>query len=261
MSRPLAKSPTVVLVPVLIAVILLPITVLLRNRPRFDGSLWLWTGVLVLAIMAISIPLAIWQRNAASAGRFLRPPWPTTSTKPLNAAPDRPTPEDVFLRGSFTWTASEFVRMRKAWLQHTPAGRNHRRMMYGLSAIALAGISAACVWLVQGLLLASALLIASAALLAFVISCRIKVFDEVCSNALASWELIPEGIMLQTGDSRKELRWQSMYAMLRTRDGFLLWPADLHETWLPVRAFGRPEDVELFSELASSQVVNYVHEN
>ncbi len=236
------------------------LAVLLHYRSRFDADLWVWTAVLILMIMAISIPLAIWQQKASAAGKFLRPPWPTSATS-RDADSARPAAVEVRLRGGFTWAALEFIRMRETWLRHTPAGKNHRRTMYGLSAIALGGIAVACVWLAQGLLLASTLLIASVALLAFVFSCRIRVPDEVRSSAQVSWELVPEGILLQTGDSKKELPWRSMYAILRTRDGFLLWPGDLHETWLPVRAFACPEDVEMFSDIARSRVANYVHHN
>jgi hypothetical protein len=41
----------------------------------------------------------------------------------------------------------------------------------------------------------------------------------------------------------------------------LIWSGDLHETWLPVNAFESPKDVELFSEIARSEVDNYVHED
>jgi hypothetical protein len=255
-----AKSPTVVLFPIVAGAILIFSAVLLRYRSRFDADLWVWAAVLILIIMAISIPLAIRQQKASAAGKFLRPPWPTPATI-REAVSARPAPKEIFLRGRFTWAAPEFIRMRDTWLRHTPAGKSHRRTTYGLSAIGFGGMAAACVWLAQGLLPASVLLIASVALLALVFSCRISVPDEVRSSARVSWELIPDGILLQTEDSKKELPWGSMYAILRTRDGFLLWPGDLHETWLPVRAFDRPEDVEVFSNIARSRVRNYVHQN
>ena len=260
MRHLLAKSPTVVLLPSAIGAILIPLAVLLRYRSRFDAGLWVWTAVLILIIMAISIPLAIWHQKASAAGKFLRPPWPTPATT-REAGSARPAPKEAFLRGGFTWAAPEFIRMRDTWLRHTPAGKSHRRTMYGLSAIGFGGVAAGCVWLAQGLLLASTLLIASVALLAFVFSCRIRVPDDVRSGTRVSWELVPDGIHFQTEDSEKELPWGSMYAILRTRDGFLLWPGDLHETWLPVRAFDRSEDVEVFSDIARSRVANYVHQN
>lgn len=240
-----------------IGAILISLAVLLPYRARFDTELWVWTAVLILIIMAIAIPLAIWHQKTTAAGKFLRPPWPT----PQEAASARPAPKEVSLRGKFTWAAPEFIRMRDTWLRHTPAGKSHRRMMYGLSAIAFAGMTAACVWLAQGLLLAGILLIASMALLALIVTCRIRVPDEVRSSARVSWELLSTGILLETEGSKKELPWGSMYAILRTRDGFLLWPWDLYETWLPIRAFARPEDVEVFSDIARSRVANYVHQN
>jgi hypothetical protein len=165
------------------------------------------------------------------------------------------------LGGSFTWTAEEFGRMRNAWLRYTPAGRNHRRTMYGLSGIALAGAGAACVWLWQGQFMALLLLLASAALLALVFSDRIREPEEVRSRARVGWKLVPEGIVVETGGTRKELFWGPIYAILRTREGFLIWPGDLRETWLPVNAFDSLKDVEAFAEIARSQVDNYVHQN
>ena len=260
MRHLLAKSPTVALFPIMVGGILLSLAVLLCYRTRFDADLWVWTAFLILVVMTIAIPLAIWQQKASAAGRFLRPPWPMPATS-REAASARPAPKEVFLRGGFTWGPPEFIRMRDAWLRHAPAGKRHRRTTYGLSAIGFGGVAAACVWLAHGLLLAAVLLSASVALLGFVFSCRIRVPDEVRSRARVSWEVHPDGILLQTEDWKKEIPWGSIYAILRTRDGFLLWPGDLHETWLPFRAFDRPEDVEVFSDIARSRVPNYVHQN
>jgi hypothetical protein len=133
--------------------------------------------------------------------------------------------------------------------------------MYVLSTMAFAGLAAACIWLSEGQFMASILLLASAALLVLVFTDRIRELDEVRSRARVSWELVPDGILHQTEGAKKQLPWASMYAILRTRDGFLIWPGDLHETWLPVNAFDSPKDVEVFSEIARSEVDNYVHED
>ena len=253
-----AKSVTWFSILALIGAMLPPVFVLLQYRSRFDASLWLTTAILVAVIMGVSVPLARWLHR--NPGWFLRAPWPTPKAT-HDAVRKRPRGPARFLRGDFVWTAEEFARMRNAWLRHTPAGRNHRRIVYFLSAIAFTGVVAASIWLAQGQLIALILLLASAALLALVFSARIRELDEARSRARVSWQLVPDGILFQTGNDKKELTWASLYAILRTRDGFLIWPGNLHETWLPLSAFDSPKDVEVFSEIARSQVDNYVDEN
>jgi len=250
------KSSNLIVALTSIAGILVSALVLVCHRARYDPGLWLWTAVLIGVVAVIAIPLTIWHQRAVAAGSLPRAPWPKPSAPqdPWKSPP----PSDLCCRGSFTWTVPEFVHMRNAWSRYSPAGRNHRRMLVGLSAAGFSGMGFALFWLSQGLLLAGTFLVVSAVLLAFVFACRIRPPDEVRSNAQVSWELSPDGIFLQSGGAKKELHWGSIFAVLRTSDGFLIWSDHLNETWLPLSSFGRPGEIELFSEVAASQVRNYV---
>jgi len=58
----------------------------------------------------------------------------------------------------------------------------------------------------------------------------------------------------------QEINLSHSRAIFRTPAGFIIWPHDLIEFWLPIEAFATAEQVEMFHEVARSCVANYVYQ-
>jgi hypothetical protein len=66
-SAKIPRPVAVFLVVVLLASIVLPALCLYQIRSKLDATVWLWGGILIAVIFAISIPIALWrQRKLAS---------------------------------------------------------------------------------------------------------------------------------------------------------------------------------------------------
>jgi hypothetical protein len=257
------------LVVVLIAGIVVPAILLYQIRSRFDLGVWLWGLLAIAAIFAISVPILSWQEKYRKHSRSF--PWPVL---PVNPYFGKGTQRNVSLEGTLTWTTEIFKRMATAVVRFTPSGRDHRRTVYTLSLIGAVGTVLGAVYVYQHELGGLALIAASALLITFTYSIRIRVPDEMRCGTQIRWVLSqdrfriePVNLSVMPGDGQstlvmsRDIHLACARAIIRTPAGFIIWPDDLIEFWLPIEAFSTAEQVETFHEIARSCVANYCYES
>jgi hypothetical protein len=246
------------LLAVLFTSIALPALLLYQIPSKLDPAIWLWGGILIIVIFAISIPIALWRQRTPP--KPLRPPWPTAQTNPLfgNAIDKHTT-----LTGDFNWTPKLFNQMARTYLRFTPAGRQRRRTTAFLAALGLAGVAAGIGFSITHELGGLALLIASLVLLALAYSETIR--PPARLQARVQWQLSGERLLLTCSESEAlawcqsgKIHWQSIRAILRTPAGFIIWPMNPIEVLLPNQAFASADQLETFARIARSRVFNYV---
>ena len=149
--------------------------------------------------------------------------------------------------------------MRRAWVRYTKQGRIHRRDVRLAFAFGAAGFIAGVALLVRdGVRLPQIMLIlASAALLGFLYLARMRSPQEVLSRVQVHWSISADRAVAESGTKREEFEWSSIRRMIRTPDGFLFWPNDALERWLPESALAHSEAVEDFLRIVESKVRNY----
>jgi len=259
------RSVRILLIIVLIAGVATPAILLYQIRSRLDLSVRLWGILLIAGIFAISVPLVSWlEKRKKSSGYF---PWPVAAANPQYG---KRTSQDISFEGTLTWTPKIFRRMVKAFARSTPAGRNHRRTIYILSLIGALGVLLGAVFVYQRELGGLALIAASVILLAFTHSLRARVPDEIRGGMRVRWTLSNDRFVMYPIDvsetpreggstlvSQREIYLASARAIVRTPAGFIIWPDDLIEIWLPIEAFATAEQVQSFHHIARSCVVNY----
>jgi hypothetical protein len=258
------------LVAVLIAGIVLPAILLLQIRSRLDLSLWLWCMLLIAGIFAISVPLVSYLEKRKKRSGFL--PWPVVTANPYVG---KITPKkDIPLHGAFAWTPQIFKQMVKAFARYTPAGRSHRRTIYILASIGIAGMILGTVFVCLHQLSGLALVAASMLLLAHTESLRARVPAEIRAEVQIRWTLAQDNFTVSPVNLKgipregqsvlvrpRGIHLSCARAIVRTPAGFIIWPDDLIEIWLPVEAFATAEQVETFHEIARSCVANFVYES
>jgi hypothetical protein len=266
----LPKSIRILLLIVLIAGIAMPAILLYQIRSRLDLSVWLWGMVLIAGIFAISIPILFWQEKRKK--RPLSFPWPVVAANPYfgKGSPR----EDISLKGTLTWTPEIFRRMVKSIVRYTPAGKSHRRTIFILAAIGGAGMILGTVFVCLHELSGLALVAASALLLAHTESLRARVPAEIRAGTQVRWALSKGNFTMSPVDLKaipregqstlvrpRGIHLSSAKAIVQTPAGFIIWPHDFIEFWLPMEAFTTAKEVEIFQEIARSCVANYVYES
>jgi len=149
--------------------------------------------------------------------------------------------------------------MRSAWLRYTPQGRTHRRNVWLISLFGSAGLMAGVVLLARdGFEFGQVMLtLSSCALLGFLyfVFVRMRSPQEVLLRVQVHWSISSNRAVVDSGAKREEFEWSSVRRMIRTPDGFLFWPNDAFERWLPQSALS--QSVEDFARLAESRVKRY----
>ena len=149
--------------------------------------------------------------------------------------------------------------MRSAWLLYTEQGRTHRRNVWLMFLFGSAGLIAGVVLLVRdGFQFPQIMLtLASCAMLGFLYLVRMRSPQEVLSGVRVHWSISPDRAVIECGTKREEFEWSSIRRMIRTPDGFLFWPNDAFERWLPQSALARSGAVEDFLRIVESSVKRY----
>jgi YcxB-like protein len=167
---------------------------------------------------------------------------------------------DTPVIASFKWTQREFLLLQQVQMRHSPFGRKLRRgtISVGLLSIAL-GVG---IIVVHGLKSAGiAFLPAGAGLLAspwFLRRANIKHYTQRPDrDMVVNWEFRAEGLRSKTESSSGEFSWSMITKVLRTPQGFLLYPNDRVFHWVPIHAFQDAEAIERFSQLVKSRVQHY----
>jgi hypothetical protein len=266
----LPKWVRILLVVVLIAGIAMPAILLYQFRSRLDLSVWLWGMLLIAGIFAVSIPILFWQEKRKK--RPLSFPWPVAAANPYFSKGS--PPKDISLEGTLTWTPEIFRRTVKNFVRYTPAGRNHGLSIYILSLIGASGVVLGGFFVYKRELGGLGLIAASAILVAFAYSERVKIPEEIRTRVRVRWTLFHNRFMMNPIDvgestpergsillSRKEFKLARARAIVRTPEGFIIWPDDLIAFCLPIEAFDNAQQVESFHEVARSCVANYVYES
>lgn len=259
------KRATPILTVVFVAGIVVPAILLYQIRSRLDLSVWLWGLLAIVGIFAISAPIITMQQKWRKHSRSF--PWPVSLANPsLTKRPQK----DFSFEGTFTWTPEIFKRMVRAFLTFTPAGRNHSRTVYTLSLIGTAGAVLGAVFVYQRELGGLAVIAAGAILIIFTYSLRVRVPDEIRNGTQVRWilsqdrfriEPVIPSVATRDGQSTlvmpRDIQLGCVRAIVRTPAGFIIWPGDLIEFWLPIEAFATAEQVETFHEIARFCVANY----
>jgi hypothetical protein len=248
------------LVAVLVIGVLLPAILLYQIRSRLDATTWLWGFFLISAIFAISVPVLRWQQKHKT--RYPSFPWPVVANPYFGKALEQ---RNVSLEGTFTWTPGLFKRVARAFVRCTPAGRNHRRTIYAFSAIGAATTLFSAVLIYTHELGGFILLAVSALFIGFTYSLRARVPEEIRDGAQVRWNLSNDLLTMApvaTGTEAlmmpREIHLSSSLAIVRTPAGFIIWPSNPVELFLPFEAFTSQEQIEFFHSIARSSVRNYV---
>jgi hypothetical protein len=73
------------------------------------------------------------------------------------------------------------------------------------------------------------------------------------------WQISPDRLVAKTAVSNAETAWIMIARVLRTPDGFLLYPNDSVFHWLPAHGFRESADMERLAQIAQSKVQQYDH--
>ncbi|MBW3599377.1 MAG: YcxB family protein [Planctomycetes bacterium] len=71
------------------------------------------------------------------------------------------------------------------------------------------------------------------------------------------WEAFPDRFVIKTAASCYETSWSVITRVVRTPQGFFVYPQRYLWYWLPAHAFKNPADTERFAQFAQAKVAQY----
>jgi hypothetical protein len=157
----------------------------------------------------------------------------------------------------YRWTLEEFVTAHQEYRRHTP---QVRRILLILYAIALMLIAVAIVRLANlGFNRVSVVL--------FMFGISILAWRLLSGRALARmfaklpdrdtdvhWQIYPDRLVIETPSSKVETAWAGVARVMRTEQGFLIYPQPGLFYWLPFHSFSETSDIERFEDTIDSKL-------
>jgi hypothetical protein len=169
---------------------------------------------------------------------------------------------EIPILASFRWVSGELLSAQRVHMRYSSSGRKFRRavfitgplaILFGIGILVTHGIHPVGLFFI----------IIGAALLASPLFARRMTLKHYAQrpdrDMLVSWEFYPDRIISKTEASSASMEWRMISRVLRTKQGFLLYPNDRIFHWLPIHAFRQSTDIESFAQLAKSNVKHFDH--